>query len=615
MFPDLEFVKTCLNAITAKFRRVKSDVDAVRSDVDAVRSDVDAVRSDVDAVNRSAPDWNESDTASHSYVKNKPCYDYIEPSVVIWESDSAGTSDRSPLVLVDLVDGRLIEGETYRLTVDGVETTYTCAAASNGLGLYIGAGFASFNGGIYQSHTDTILRAYTSNLWGEGQKVRLEGPLRRYKKLDISLYDAVTSVNGETGEVEITPESIGAAKVKSMYSDGHPYDAIYGTISGNTCDSLYLGVKTFIQRRIFAGTNEACFRFGYGESPIILAGIKTPTSNDHAANKGYVDKTVAPDTTLSIAGKSADAKATGDAIRSLSEEIVNLPQADWNQNDSTAADYVKNRPFYSDTAEIEIVTEGERGNLLEGFPAFAVGDTVTVKVDGMEHSLVAYEDNGSTTIGDAFSSLESGEGQLGWKIIVIENELALFFATEAHTVAYLGINHHKIDQKYLPTQRVTFTKSYHNDGALDNIMSDEEVLDSVVLNIPVLKASSYPTDQIVCSPDGTLFLHSEYISLGTFEPDRIEINSNTLTSETFELVVPSKDICKLTVLDIYTKTRCNVYFPMLDKVGTDSSVGAIINTFTQSVAYINGHLFSFCTSSLSPTGAGRTIVLTVKKIL
>ena len=432
MFPDLEFVKTCLNAITAKFRRVKSDVDAVKSDVDAV--------------NRSAPDWNESDTASHSYVKNKPCYDYIEPSVVIWASDSAGTSDRSPLVLVDLVDGRLIEGETYRLTVDGVETTYICTAASNGLGLYIGAGFASFDGGIYQSHTDTILRAYTSNLWGEGQKVRLEGPLRRYKKLDISLYDAVTSVNGETGEVEITPESIGAAKVKSMYSDGHHYDAIYGTISGNTCDSLYLGVKTFIQRRIFAGTNEACFRFGYGESPIILAGIKTPTSNDHAANKGYVDKTVAPtpDTTLSIAGKSADAKATGDALRSLSDEISGIPQPDWNQNDSTAADYVKNRTHYEEYGYSDFICS--MGTPIEGFSMPNVGESVTVKVDGVEMDYPVISGDGFTYFGtgDLDTVLDSG----GW--LVLSNPIETVVFANPDTTISIKVNKiHKLDDKFI----------------------------------------------------------------------------------------------------------------------------------------------------------------------
>ena len=35
--------------------------------------------------------------------------------------------------------------------------------------------------------------------------------------------------------------------------------------------------------------------------------------------------TPTPDTTLSITGKSADAKATGDALRSLSEEIAAIP--------------------------------------------------------------------------------------------------------------------------------------------------------------------------------------------------------------------------------------------------------------------------------------------------
>lgn len=50
MFPDLEFIKTVLNAITAKFRRVKSDVDAIKANVDAVQANVDAVQANVDAV-------------------------------------------------------------------------------------------------------------------------------------------------------------------------------------------------------------------------------------------------------------------------------------------------------------------------------------------------------------------------------------------------------------------------------------------------------------------------------------------------------------------------------------------------------------------------------------
>ena len=306
MFPDLEFIKTALNAIRLKFRRIKSDVDAVRSDVDAVKSSspdwnepnsashayiknkpfgkrlvitgtsamshqgaafiASNVPENALVVGRyyavyvdgklslsaecvadtenaypslyypgsadwadssihlrpdgrliawtsdrmwsteglpveiyevtqippeylTAPDWNESDTASNSYVKNKPCYDYIEPSVVIWESDSAGISSQYAIPLVDLGDGWLIEGETYRLTVDGVETTYVCAADADGMGLYIGVD--SNNGRIFQSNTNASLSALTSGLWDYGQKVRLEGPLRKYKKLNASMYDAV----------------------------------------------------------------------------------------------------------------------------------------------------------------------------------------------------------------------------------------------------------------------------------------------------------------------------------------------------------------------------------------------------------------------------------------
>ncbi len=50
MFPNLEFVKTALNAIATKFKRIKSDVDAVQANVDTVQANVDAVQANVDTV-------------------------------------------------------------------------------------------------------------------------------------------------------------------------------------------------------------------------------------------------------------------------------------------------------------------------------------------------------------------------------------------------------------------------------------------------------------------------------------------------------------------------------------------------------------------------------------
>ena len=143
---------------------------------------------------------------------------------------------------------------------------------------------------------------------------------------------------------------------------------------------------------------------------------------------------------------------------------VDMPeqvQPDWNQNDDTQPDYVKNRPFYSETKNVTVenVTDAK----LDGFPAFVTGATVTVNVDGVEHSLVAYydEDEGVFTIGDIYSSLENGEGQLGWQFWSDGESSVHFYATEAHTISYLGVFIYKIDDKFLNLDGLVRTYNYH----------------------------------------------------------------------------------------------------------------------------------------------------------
>lgn len=125
-------------------------------------------------------------------------------------------------------------------------------------------------------------------------------------------------------------------------------------------------------------------------------------------------------------------------------------QPDWNQNDETAQDYVKNRPFYKESRSVTAENVTDVG--LEGFPVFAIGDTVTVNVDGVKYSLVAYDDDGMVTIGDPYSSIEKGEGQLGWQIY-INYSVVNFYAKEAHTVSFYSVDivYHTIDSAYLPT--------------------------------------------------------------------------------------------------------------------------------------------------------------------
>lgn len=84
-----------------------------------------------------------------------------------------------------------------------------------------------------------------------------------------------------------------------------------------------------------------------------ITGLEKALESKQPAGAYLTDKDL--DTTLKETGKAADAAEVGKRLSSLSEEIANLPQPDWNQNDSTAADYVKNRPFYTgDLVETEI---------------------------------------------------------------------------------------------------------------------------------------------------------------------------------------------------------------------------------------------------------------------
>ena len=124
-------------------------------------------------------------------------------------------------------------------------------------------------------------------------------------------------------------------------------------------------------------------------------------------------------------------------------------QSDWNQNDKTAPDYIKNRPFYKELRSVTV--ENVSSDVLEGLPIFAIGDTVNVNVDGVEYSLVAYNDDGNVTIGDTWNDIDNGEGQLGWKLFLGADNTVWFYGREAHTVSFYlrDIVYHTIDPKYI----------------------------------------------------------------------------------------------------------------------------------------------------------------------
>ena len=149
-------------------------------------------------------------------------------------------------------------------------------------------------------------------------------------------------------------------------------------------------------------------------------------------------------------------------------------QADWNQSDNTAADYIKNRPFYTVAAEAVLLEESTvsfdavngmyMGQLKSTFSA-TVGETYKVSWDGTayECTCVNFDDMpiiGNLSIGDAGS--DTGEPFLmsvinGKGILIYTADTA---ASHTFSISGLALEVVKIDPKYLYMPFKPTGKSY-----------------------------------------------------------------------------------------------------------------------------------------------------------
>lgn len=146
------------------------------------------------------------------------------------------------------------------------------------------------------------------------------------------------------------------------------------------------------------------------------------------------------------------------------EGLLYFVQPDWNQNDETQPDYVKNRPFYEDTAETVLIEESTvsfalSGNLYVGeiqsnFKA-TVGETYKVIWDGTVYECACVDDIVGTIIGNlsiAMAGSDTGEPF----IIAVNNENVMHIGTtdtsSSHTFSISRfVPVVKIDAKYLPS--------------------------------------------------------------------------------------------------------------------------------------------------------------------
>lgn len=178
-------------------------------------------------------------------------------------------------------------------------------------------------------------------------------------------------------------------------------------------------------------------------------------------------------------------------------------QPDWNQNDSTAADYVKNRPFYTgDPVETVLVEEStvtfsERNGIYKAavpstFKA-TVGETYKVSWDGTVYECTCAIVNSLPAFGNlsimGFGS-DTGEPFL---IGVFNGERIQIFTADtsaSHTISISRVVSEvvKIDEKYLPKGfiiNVVGTESNSGNKYLLFDKTDEEIENALANGITV----------------------------------------------------------------------------------------------------------------------------------
>ena len=189
---------------------------------------------------------------------------------------------------------------------------------------------------------------------------------------------------------------------------------------------------------------------------------------DNAINylsEEIVDRIKSP--TSAAVGQTIRVTAVDDDGKPTAWEAVDFPeqaQADWSQNDSTAADYVKNRTHYEESAYEDYVLN-MNGTEIVGLSIPEVGETMTVKINGVENAETVKEAESSIS-GSSYKYIGNIDvdslinGGTGWCVILDQGE-AFGFANPDTEISVECIVVHKIDDKFINFDGFVRTFDYY----------------------------------------------------------------------------------------------------------------------------------------------------------
>lgn len=139
-------------------------------------------------------------------------------------------------------------------------------------------------------------------------------------------------------------------------------------------------------------------------------------------------------------------------------------QSDWNQNDDTQPDYVKNRTHYEDSTYVDYVLNMRPTNITE-FSIAEVGETTTVKINGVESAETVKEAE-SSSIGGSYKYIGNIDfdslltGGTGWFVGEIQGRV-IGLANPDTTITVETIVVHKINDKFINFDGFVRTFDYY----------------------------------------------------------------------------------------------------------------------------------------------------------
>lgn len=271
-----------------------------------------------------------------------------------------------------------------------------------------------------------------------------------------------------TGSVTGSGTFDGSGNLSIATTTNHTHNYAGSASAGGPANS----VKTSLIIKLNGGTNEGNNLFTFNGSAAKTINI-TPAAigasdSGHTHDDRYYGKS---EIDGMLEGK-AETEHNHDARYYRKEEIDEaLIAPDWNQNDETAPDYIKNRPFYTgDTIEtvlvdnVSVTIENGSPYLFDTIIPFKEGNTYKVEWNGNVYECVAYKMMDDSPAWPAWIGNATLVGKTGGNnepfCIGCEETSALISQEDGRytlRITTKTTDIHEIDKKYLGYEVITTT--------------------------------------------------------------------------------------------------------------------------------------------------------------